>query len=113
MRQIDADALLKDINDYPYGYRGMVKDTIAKQPTIEPKNGRWIIRDISGTYFYQIICSECGEDVTSSAPCIGFLPDARVLWDYCPHCGAKMNYVANKPAETIAIDERREDGKIH
>lgn len=35
MRLIDADALLKDINDYPYGYRGMIKDTIAKQPTVD------------------------------------------------------------------------------
>ena len=35
MRLIDADALLKDINDYPYGYRGMIKDTIARQPTVD------------------------------------------------------------------------------
>ena len=94
MRLIDADVLLKDINDYPYGYRGMIKDTIARQPTVDPvKHGHWIIRDIPGTYFYQITCSECSEDVTSSAPCIGFLPNAKVLWDYCPNCGAKMDEV--------------------
>lgn len=60
---------------------------------VEQKHGHWIIRDIPGTYFYQITCSECSEDVTSSAPCIGFLPNAKVLWDYCPYCGAKMDEV--------------------
>lgn len=46
-RLIDADALLKDIDDYPYGYRGMIKDTIAMQPTVDAvevvrcENCRW------------------------------------------------------------------------
>ena len=35
MRLIDADALLKAIVDFPYGYRGMIKSVIDNQPTID------------------------------------------------------------------------------
>jgi len=52
-------------------------------------DGHWIISYNPGTHWYRITCSECGEDVTSSAPCIGFLPNAKFLWNYCPYCGAK------------------------
>lgn len=78
MRLIDADALLKDIADYPYGYRGMIKDTIAKQPTVDPvKHGHWIV-DEDGN----IKCSECGH---------------RSVGDnYCENCGAKMDEVTNE-----------------
>lgn len=55
------------------------------------KHGRWIIRDNPGTGWYRVTCSECGEDVTSVVPVIGFFPDAKVIWDYCPCCGAKMD----------------------
>ena len=34
-RYIDADALLQEINDFPYGYRGMIKDVVAKMPTAD------------------------------------------------------------------------------
>lgn len=54
------------------------------------RKGKWIIRDNPGTGWYRVTCSECGEDVTSTAPAIGFLPNAKVLWDYCPWCGADM-----------------------
>ncbi len=54
-------------------------------------HGRWIIRDNPGTEWYRVTCSECGEDVTATAPCIGFFPNAKVIWDYCPFCGAKMD----------------------
>lgn len=54
------------------------------------------------------ICSVCGKKVIKRV-----IYRDEIVWedeyDYCPHCGAKMNYVANKPAETIVIDERRED----
>lgn len=104
MRLIDADEAVKAVHDefdecLVWDESGEttaneVENIILQIPTVDPvKHGHWIIRDIPGTYFYQIICSECGEDVTSTAPCIGFLPDARVLWDYCPYCGAKMDEV--------------------
>jgi len=67
-------------------------DAIKALPSAQPerKKGKWIIRDNPGTGWYRVTCSECGEDVTSTAPAIGFLPNAKVLWDYCPWCGADM-----------------------
>lgn len=84
MRLIDADALLKDINDYPYGYRGMIKDTIAKQPTIEPKEGYWIFnpKDAIEMMFTLPKCSECGAESSDGG-------------NYCPNCGCKMVEVKN------------------
>ena len=65
---------------------------IEELPSAQPvRHGKWIIRDNPGTGWYRITCSECGEDVTSNAPCIGFFPNAKVTWDYCPECGAKMD----------------------
>ena len=69
-------------------------DAIKELPSaeVEPvKHGGWIIRDNPGTGWYRVTCSECGEDVTSVVPVIGFFPDAKVVWDYCPNCGAKMD----------------------
>lgn len=63
-------------------------------PTVDAvpvRHGKWIIRDNPGTGWYRVTCSECGEDVTSTAPCIGFFPNAKVTWDYCPSCGARMD----------------------
>ena len=81
---------------------GMVEDTqenyydTALRMGIEALNvqsvrhGHWIIKDNPGTGWYRVTCSECGEDVTSVAPVIGFFPNARVTWDFCPYCGADM-----------------------
>lgn len=72
-------------------YEKVGADMRGEQPTIEPrKKGKWIIKDNPGTGWYRITCSECGEDVTSTAPCIGFYPNAKVMWDFCPNCGADM-----------------------
>lgn len=60
---------------------------IKQLPSARPK-GKWIIKDNPGTGWYRITCSECGEDVTSTAPCIGFFPNAKVIWDFCPNCGS-------------------------
>lgn len=65
-----------------------IKDLPSAQP--ERMRGKWIIKDNPGTGWYRVTCSECGEDVTSTAPCIGFYPNAKVTWDYCPNCGADM-----------------------
>ena len=81
----------------PYDDRGDC--TLMNQiPTadVQPvKHGRWIIRDNPGTGWYRVTCSECGEDVTSTAPCIGFFPNAKVTWNYCPDCGARMDGESN------------------
>lgn len=55
------------------------------------RHGHWIIKDNPGTGWYRVTCSECGEDVTSVVPVIGFFPNAKVIWDYCPECGARMD----------------------
>ena len=81
MRLIDADALLKDINDYPYGYRGMIKDTIARQPTVDPiKHGHWVYvgHGLAGESICK--CSICGHQT----------PDDG---NYCSYCGAQMDEV--------------------
>ena len=96
MRLIDADAIpWTDLNDNPNSkIRVLVTfaDKVSKMPTIEPerKKGKWIIKDNPGTGWYRVTCSECGEDVTSVIPMIGFFPNAKALWDFCPDCGADM-----------------------
>lgn len=98
-RLIDADALSDWMKDYGQkcikGEREIslmyVWKHIQDMLTIEErKTGKWIIKDNPGTGWYRVTCSECGEDVTSTAPCIGFYPNAKVTWDYCPNCGADM-----------------------
>ena len=35
MRLIDADAVLKAVNDFPFGYRGMIRNVVYNAPTID------------------------------------------------------------------------------
>lgn len=69
-----------------------IVDHIEEMPSAQPerKEGRWIIQDHPATGWFRVLCSECGEDVTSNAPIIGFFPNAKCIWDFCPWCGAKM-----------------------
>ena len=55
---------------------------------VERKRGKWIIKDNPGTGWYRVTCSECGEDVTSVIPVIGFFPNAKPIWNFCPDCGS-------------------------
>lgn len=102
MRTIDADALRDNLqaiahDDWNQGvttswadaYREFA-DMVEEMPTIEPKKGEWIIQDNPETGWYRVVCSECGEDVTSNIPMIGFFPHCKPLWDYCPECGSDM-----------------------
>ena len=73
MRLINADSLVEAIKDYPYGFRGMVECNIAKLPTIEPKNGKWIFKPTEPLGYE---CSVCGKG------CCRF--------NFCPNCGARM-----------------------
>lgn len=96
-RLIDADELIEIINytfSKPPFSRKTIKHMIDMARTVDAvpvRHGKWIIRDNPGTGWYRVTCSECGEDVTSTAPCIGFFPNAKVVWDYCPYCGARMD----------------------
>ena len=69
----------------------LVRDTAPSADVQPVRHGHWIIKDNPGTGWYRVTCSECGEDVTSVAPVIGFFPNARVTWDFCPNCGARMD----------------------
>lgn len=105
MRLIDADPLMAiGTHEDAYGYVSV--EDIANAPTIEPKcadgclygfgsdecegclfttvkpkTGRWIKKEERVWYWYE--CSECGESPL-------FRNGERVLSDYCPNCGARM-----------------------
>ena len=83
-RYIDADALLKAIANYPYGYRGMIESVIENQPTVdaEPiRHGKWMpLSYDSGGYWK---CSSCETPTEASG--------ANLLYKYCPYCGARMD----------------------
>ena len=120
MRLVDADALKEDcrmandckdcktyVRDCEYDriytkmdFCGWIDDapTVDAEPVV---HGRWIIKDNPGTGWYRVTCSECGEDVTSVAPVIGFFPKAKVTWDFCPNCGAKMDGKDGEQNDTV------------
>lgn len=65
---------------------------ITEEVELAPvKRGKWLIEGNPGIGWYQVTCSECGENVTSTVPVIGFFPNAKAIWDFCPWCGAKMD----------------------
>ena len=93
---ISRQAAIDELDKGAWGVewdKTLAKTMIESLPSAQPqrKTGRWIIKDNPGTGWYRVTCSECGEDVTSTAPCIGFYPNAKVTWDYCPNCGALMD----------------------
>lgn len=112
MRPIDADALVEAIKDYPYGFRGMIVCDIAKQPTIEPKDGceywdgesgfcalhrpadlvkhgEWITKKDACGIGYQI-CSNCETEIQWRDRRGVILRVDMQNAPYCPYCGAKM-----------------------
>lgn len=108
MRLVNADALLcklekysdptaREKNEYLFGMQQRLEtciELVDDAPTVDAVpvvHGRWIIKDNPGTGWYRVTCSECGEDVTSVAPVIGFFPKAKATWDFCPNCGARMD----------------------
>ena len=84
MRLIDADELKIDFGftwDDIAPTREEMFEIIDRQPTAEPKTGKWMFPDPP---IHKPICSECGE------PCIGVHAFDYKLTPYCPNCGAKM-----------------------
>ena len=72
------DALIKNLKD---------PDRV---PTIEAepvKHGRWVSDD-SDVLFH---CSECETQISTS-----WDYDCDEMWNYCPHCGAKMDLEEEK-----------------
>lgn len=96
---VELDAAVSALDDLPMDYgRWDVDDVLhalASVPTVDAVpvvHGRWIIKDNPGTGWYRVTCSECGEDVTSTIPMIGFFPNCKAIWEHCPYCGAKMDW---------------------
>ena len=80
MRLIDADELeFFAANYYNDSERLCVLDVVEKMPTVEAepvRHGRWIWLDD----LYEVSCScSCCSDVVNG------------IYNYCPHCGAKMD----------------------
>ena len=90
MRAIDADELYyaisetsKDAGFYRAIYDGFL-NIINRSPTIEAepvRHGRWV-SDEGDVLFH---CSECETQISTS-----WDYDCDEMWNYCPHCGAKM-----------------------
>lgn len=92
MGMIDKDTVINMINamrEEGYCDAREIRDRIMFMPEIdaEPvKRGRWI--DKPDEYCETNIirhCSECGWSVFKCNPLYDF-----GRWNYCPHCGAKM-----------------------
>ena len=96
MRLIDADALINrmyhdafetdtDMQKWDSGcwirYK-MFENAIDEQPTIEPKQGEWILEcDAEGEGDNLYRCSECGQEYGCQE---------YDLPNFCPNCGAMM-----------------------
>lgn len=91
MKLIDADALIKWLNDtycdtskrlWNYNHHVMAMDMIEiikNYPTIEEhKHGHWIGKPIAG--YSMVRCSVCSAFANNIE-----------RWNYCPICGAKMD----------------------
>lgn len=90
IRRAAAIETVRKAKDKSEAHRMLIQlPTVDAVPVV---HGRWIIKDNPGTGWYRVTCSECGEDVTSVAPVIGFFPKAKVTWDFCPNCGARMDW---------------------
>lgn len=93
MRLIDADKItlyyagLKHIG--AYDFQSIAKyfyDQIQEQPTVDPvKHGKWepVARGL------RVKCSVCESGMESH-------PIAFSSYDFCPHCGAKMDLEEDK-----------------
>ena len=95
MRQIDADALVRELTSIKVTFgsgNGLVEGGLSiaisatnGMPTVEPqrKKGRWILTDFPDEQTYK--CSECGEYwiFIEGTP-------ADNGAKYCPNCGAEM-----------------------
>ena len=94
MRLVDADSLKSrranygghdDVEDdeRKRGILFLLKEDIAAAPTIDPvRHGKWI----SVPHKRDRICSVCEHDEPYR-----FADEDTNVFDYCPHCGAKMD----------------------
>ena len=84
MKLIDADALIKTINEEKIKFNADVNYTILNAPTIdaEPiRHGKWTITECFDVK--DMTCSSCGWLYEYHA-------GMEEEWNYCPNCGARM-----------------------
>ena len=83
MRLIDADALMRDIEQYHLS-NGKFQHWIELQSTVDAvpvRHGKWEMKPDPYGFFDEIpVCSECG-----------CTTKMREKTKYCPHCGARMD----------------------
>lgn len=100
MRLIDADALEDVLVNHGFCYCGeneyndgvadgflLARDDVKEAPTIdaEPiRHGKWTITEVFD--FKNMTCSSCGWLYEYHA-------GMEEEWNYCPHCGARMEGV--------------------
>ena len=95
MRLIDADALKKEVDNFPNCYNGWsdtydkayIIGAIEEQPSIdiEPKRGAWKPFDLTwGRSIWY--CTACEE--STEVPCD--IWTHKPIYKYCPNCGADM-----------------------
>ena len=84
MRLIDADALKEEVNKKNVVGRFNTLLLIDNAPTVEPKQGEWIIIDDFSNGEMMLKCPECNGTFRRS-----------VFPNFCEFCGAKMKGVQN------------------
>lgn len=93
MRLIDADAFMDSLvyicdaggclQPITIAVKAFVKGLIARQPTIEPRRGKWI-----GKYPVTSACSECNY----------LIHDSKVkAFAFCPNCGSYNGEKVEQP----------------
>ena len=89
MRYIDADKELYNLSD-DLPYKASVRRVLMQAPeadVAEVRHGRWEDRPNPQWKAYDIRhCSKCGWNIPKNN-----LRKKDLNWNYCPHCGAKMD----------------------
>lgn len=92
MRPIDADALIEILAEMQgrcatkaaLVQNSKIWQQVKAMPTVDAqpvRHGRWVYATTAESVDYEYSCSNCG---------YSNFADVIQAWDYCPHCGAKM-----------------------
>lgn len=93
---IEREALIDDFNHFaPEYYNALINDLICKQPTADVApvvHGRWV--EYPALHYFK--CSKCKYTVPYRK---AVLFNGKRSYNYCPHCGAKMDGGADNAAD--------------
>lgn len=95
MRLIDADALIAEYDRVHVGAPGGARKLMETAPTIEAASvvhSHWIVRDLDAEYKRRAICPRCGWIAVETHD--GFIKLSD--FNFCAHCGAKMDEKENE-----------------